>query len=243
MKRILVITLILIVGICFCGCEKNSVQIDEKSENTIAEKNKNNDLEASSNKSGKVESINTNDDETFVDFEPIVYEGNGDDVIEIRTIDSPYVIYVNGNEESRYFGIILYDDSSKRLTSIVNVTEPVDGVFIDEALMKTKYLEIKSKGYWRIEQRSINTLDTISRGETYSGQYYNVLRVLSYGNTAYITGNEESRYFGVTEYNPKGKRITSLVNTTTPYEGKVMIKKEPALIEIQAKGEWTITLE
>lgn len=34
-----------------------------------------------------------------------------------------------------------------------------------------------------------------------------------------------------------------MVNTTDKYNGNVMIKGDPIIIEITAEGEWTITFE
>ena len=61
--------------------------------------------------------------------------------------------------------------------------------------------------------------------------------------TAKIQGNSEKGYFGVYGYDKDGKMVDVFVNTTDKYNGKVLLKGEPAFYQIISEGEWEIKFE
>ena len=56
---------------------------------------------------------------------------------------------------------------------------------------------------------------------------------------AIIQGNDQSRHFAVTSY---GKSLDLLVNTTDPYDGKVIVASDTLFLEITATGSWSIEI-
>jgi hypothetical protein len=57
---------------------------------------------------------------------------------------------------------------------------------------------------------------------------------------AQISGNADGRYFGVIGYS---NRSNLLVNTTDPYDGRVIVARDTILVEVEAVGSWSITFE
>jgi hypothetical protein len=60
-------------------------------------------------------------------------------------------------------------------------------------------------------------------------------------DVANISGNTAASFFGVTGYALNG--IDSLVLTTDPYEGTVVMNPETIMIEVQAQGDWSIEIQ
>lgn len=178
----------------------------------------------------------------FASEEPdvITYTGSGDDVIEIEPQEG-YVFHITGNEAGNYFGVIPYDENDDRCTSLVNTTEPYDGVTFCKDF-KARSLEIKAVGEWTVELIPVESLPTIDVGETLSGTGDAVIRIIGAGTSAKITGNSSGDYFGVVPFREDGSRMTSIVNTTDPYEGTVKLKKGAEYLVINAVGDWSITL-
>ena len=59
-------------------------------------------------------------------------------------------------------------------------------------------------------------------------------------DTAHIVGNADGRYFGVIGY---GEHYDLLVNTTDPYDGRVIVGSQITIVEVSAEGNWEITFE
>lgn len=172
--------------------------------------------------------------------EAIVYDGNGDSVLKIDHPEGVYVFYVKGNSESKHFAIKGYDSKGNRTELFVNTTEPYEGVTIDPD-QETVSLEISSKGSWHIEVRSIWTCDVISEtGKTYSGTGDSIVLIDTDATMATIEGNTAEKHFAMKSY---GDRKNLMVNTTDTYSGTVMVKYSPIILEVNAVGNWSITLE
>lgn len=169
----------------------------------------------------------------------IVYSGSGNDVIQIETLPEPWVLHISGNAEERHFAVIGYDENGKSTELFVNTTDRYEGTTAD-LYLETEILEISASGAWTIEVRSIYDQAVIQKGETYSGRGDDILLIYSSGATASIKGNSDERYFAVRSY---GDSNELLVNTTEAYDGKVMLKGDPYLLEVSAHGSWTFTLD
>ena len=63
----------------------------------------------------------------------------------------------------------------------------------------------------------------------------------------HVTGNSDSRYFGVTAYSAANTRLEGLVNTTDPYDGRRPLNftgaEDVAHFEVKASSGWTIDVE
>jgi len=173
------------------------------------------------------------------------YTGNGDDVVILDPIDDWFVFEIDGNKEEAYFGVIAYDKNGQRLTALVNTTDSYHGIVYDKTQSVTT-LEINAKGSWSISVKSLYDCQYGMKGSTVKGTGDDV--ILFYSDkgrsaTATIKGNAGEDYFGIIGYDKSGNRITAYVNTTDKYDGKVLLKGEPVIFEINATGEWEINFE
>ena len=177
--------------------------------------------------------------DVYTPHEPLVFEGNGDDVVEMPLLDYYYAFHITGNVESRHFSVTTYDGSGNYNELLVNTSDPYDGVTYDMEL-NTELLEVSANGPWKIEVIDMLTLDEATAGQTYSGCGDYVLLVYNLGKTAEIDGNEASRHFDVISFGNHGEYLELLVNTSDPYSGKVLLKDDPAFLTISAVGDWSI---
>ena len=192
----------------------------------------------------------------------LAYSGSGDDVVTLDDYDDWHMFVINGNSSGKYFGVTAYDEDGERLSSLVNTTDVYHGIVYDDT-QSAKMLEVKAEGDWSITVVSLYAADYGVKGDTVTGSGDDV--VVFYpdagdSTTAYISGNDGAKYFGVIAYDGYGSRIGSLVNTVDPYDGygsrigslvntvdpydgTVMLKEEPRIFVIKATGDWSIKFE
>ena len=167
------------------------------------------------------------------------FSGSGDDVISIGSIKDGYVFYIEGNAQGNHFAIKAYDQKSNYLELLVNTTDSYKGITMDPSL-ETTMLEINASGSWKIELLPLSSLDMITPGQPYSGRGDTVLLLNSGGSIARIKGNSSENHFAVRSYS--STRTDLLVNTTDRYEGNVMLRSDPFILEIKAVGDWSIDI-
>lgn len=176
---------------------------------------------------------------------PKKYSGSGDDVITISKpdgADMPALLRVIGNNSGRHFAVKGFDSSGRSTGLFVNTTDAYQGLipldFRDSD--NTVRLEISATGLWSIEVRSLVSARTVRVGSTESGSGDDVFLISGSVDTAHVSGNKGSRHFAVLAY---GNRSKLLVNTTSPYDGRVALPQDTVVIEVTAKGSWRIKLE
>lgn len=168
-----------------------------------------------------------------------VFSGSGDDVISIGSIKDGYVFYIEGNTQENHFAIKAYDQKGDYLELLVNTTDSYKGITMDPSL-ETTMLEINASGSWKLELLPLSSLDMIIPGQLYSGRGDTVLLLNSGGSIARIKGNSSENHFAVRSYS--STRTDLLVNTTDRYEGNVMLRSDPFILEIKAVGDWSIDI-
>lgn len=171
---------------------------------------------------------------------PVIYTGFGDDVIEIEMLDSGCAFNVIGNNADRLFFVRGYDSNGDLTGLFVNATDPYKGITVDP-YQETVTMEIEGEGFWAIELLPLMSLETISVGETVTGTGDSLVRVLSFGKTATITGNEDDHHLAIRSFG--ADRDSFLVTSADPYEGTVVLEGHPVLLEIKTVGDWSITFD
>lgn len=168
------------------------------------------------------------------------YRGTGDSVIDIETpSDEVWVLYVEGNDDERYFAVKGYDANGEYTELLVNTTEKYSGVTLDEE-QSTTMLEINATGDWYIEVRSYLTCDILQSKGEYFGCGDSVFMIDFSSKTADICGNSSERYFSVKSYDANLNYLDLLVNTTDEYSGTVLLRDEPVLFVVNSNDEWSI---
>lgn len=176
--------------------------------------------------------------------EPIIYSGSDSDVIDVEKTDprGPALVYIRGNAAAVRFAVDALDKNGERLRRLVNTHEPYEGVVLLDIREdhSTARLEIRAEGDWHVEVRPIGSARDVSQGDEINGHSDDVFIVRRSLEIAQIVGNDESNTFIVTAY---GDRMTRLVNTQAPFEGRVIVPPGTELISVEAETYWTITFE
>ena len=167
---------------------------------------------------------------------PRYFSGTGDDVLVLEPFTGTYVFVITGNPYASHFAVHAHGEWPNLLVN--TLTEYTGTVFNREQDSAT--LEITATGDWTVQQRPLTEMRYIQAGMTIQGTGDEVLQVLSHGSTATIEGNEAERHFAVVGH---GSRHNLMVNTTSPYNGRVMLRGTYDILEISAVGDWTITFE
>lgn len=180
---------------------------------------------------------------TWPEFETIVLEGSGDDVLVLGQPIAIAAMDVEGNADSRYFGIRPVLGSGETGASLVNTTDPFDGTVLVEATRGESVVgfEISSAGPWTLTIKSISETPLLAPGETLEGNGAFLLRLNPTDSLTTLTvqGNIDGRYFGIRQH---GERSSSVVNTTEPYDGTVRLEPGSSLLEVDSFGAWSIVL-
>jgi len=173
---------------------------------------------------------------------PIVLTGSGDGIVNVDTGGAALLAHIEGNASSGYFGVTTLDSNNQMLDLLVNTTDPYDGVrpldFLDSQL--TSRFEVQADGAWTITLYPFSYADMLDVPGTFVGSGDYVFGIT--GQTpdlATISGNADGNYFGVYSY---GSSLDLLVNTTDPYDGTVLMDGDALVIEVQADGDWSITV-
>jgi hypothetical protein len=177
--------------------------------------------------------------------EPRAYSGTGADVVTIEkpgNADDAVLVFVRGNAAGRYFGVTSHGADGSQNDLLVNTTDPYEGVVlmdIRQGQVSTR-LQVTADGEWYIELRPLVMARRVDVPGTIEGSGDDVFVVIGDPDTAQISGNQADRYFGVVAY---GNRSHLLVNTTDPYDGRVIVPRDVVLVEVTAVGTWVITFE
>lgn len=176
-----------------------------------------------------------------VRFDPIRLNGRGDDIVTLDKPDAAAIIHLT-HSGSANFIVTSYDGRGNSLNLLVNVIGAYDGTrpldFADSEL--TERLEIQADGAWSVAVEPLANAQAVRVPTTnLFGQGDTVLR-LSGGSpdTASLTHSGESNFI-VTAY---GRSRRLLVNEIGNYEGTVIVPGDTAVLEIEADGDWQLSM-
>lgn len=164
--------------------------------------------------------------------------GQGDRVLAVAFPDILWTFHITGNSDEHHFAVKGYDPLLNSTELFVNTSEYYDGVTLD-ASQSTAYLAVTSESEWTVEIVEARNLVEANQGDTITGTGDMVIMTDTVGSTATITGNSGANHFAVKSYSYTNSDL--LVNTTDPYEGKVMLEFDPTLMVVTAEGDWSIT--
>lgn len=175
--------------------------------------------------------------------EPIELKGNGPDVVDIDKGAYAAFALISGNfGDAGYFSVTSFTAGGQE-NLLVNTTDsyvgerPID--FLDGEV--TKRFQVEADGEWKITVFPLGAARRINAPGLLEGEGDSVLIIDGSPDVALISGNSGSQYFSVTGYSSASTDL--LVNTTDPYNGKVILDPGAVILEIAAIGPWSITLQ
>lgn len=175
-------------------------------------------------------------------FEPIVYSGKGDKVIQnVNLPNRLYKITLEHNG-ARNFIVVPYDGDGDRKTSWSNEIGAYFGDIIFSDSLTNGFLEIKADGNWAITISSISDTGTTNLSGT--GDCVSPFFSLPKGALTVNLNYVGTSNFIVIVYDNEGNRYSSLANEIGSYNGIVIFNKgDPSklyCIEVTATGTWSV---
>jgi len=174
--------------------------------------------------------------------EPIVYKGNGDDVIDLQIPFSPAFVDVVGPIQQGNFIIFSYDvNDDKEL--LVNALDNYVGRRFLLIANETRRFEIMSNGEWEITilpfaKIYVHILDIpgIYHGSNddivmLRGNEPDLLEVKSIGESNFI----------IFAPSLSANRNILVTNEIAPFLGTYILPNDAFLLDVMATGEWTLT--
>jgi len=180
-----------------------------------------------------------------------LYEGAGDDFIEIEKPAEINIMHIVGNRADSFFAVQGYDAEGNLTDLFVNTTSPYEGAvaldFDDDK--DTTHLEIEaaSGDEWSIYVLPIEATEYwVEVPGEITGENDSIVIILGSPTMANIEGNEADSFFAIIGWlEQDGWLVGSdlLVNTTDPYEGTVRMESNTMILQIEAVGAWTIDVQ
>jgi hypothetical protein len=176
--------------------------------------------------------------------ESIVIKGKGADVVDIDIPFDLAIAHITGNKASRHFSIVSYNKNGEYVDLLVNVSDPYEGtVPIGFEGNQITRFEVDAVGEWTIEILPLSSARTFSIPGKIEGTGCDII-VMTNGvpDVAKVTGNAQADHFSIVGYDLSGNYVDLLVNTSDPFEGKVLIDKEIAILVVDSTGPWAIDI-
>lgn len=171
-------------------------------------------------------------------FEPIIFTGTGDDVIDFPSEFVVTLARITGNANSQHFAVKSFDFWGDPIDLLVNTLDPYEGThllgYVD---LYPHRFEVTATGEWKIEILSIVDAIQLDTPGLIEGVGDDVIVVTFEPDLAHIIGNEQAQHFAVKSYGPSRDL---LVNTTDPYDGTVILDEITLFITFTATGPWSI---
>jgi hypothetical protein len=170
-----------------------------------------------------------------------IYDGSGDDVIQITKPGQAALLHSVYNSGGNF--IVKGLDAGQQQTALfVNVIGGYEGtVPLDFTDTETVFLEVKASGPWHFEVRPLSSMPTFAGTGAGSGD--DVVQYTGKTGIAQIDYSGDSN-FVVKEYSTSTNRVNLMVNEIGAYSGRVPITGGSGtnVLEIKASGNWTITV-
>lgn len=212
-------------------------RLESKDDVTSSDEEGNNNTEKPTNENTKSEwqSVLSN---AFGDFEEVVIDGNGDDVVTIPDGASCSIMDIEYSG-SRNFSIWLLDSKNDNLDLLVNTIGDYKGTVtsLQNASKEPASLQISASGPWSVKFYPIASAPVLKSGESYSGDKVVIYEGTSINNIE-ITNAGKSN-FNIWAMNEDG-RFDLLVNEIGDYSGKVPLKFTSGVFIVSSEGEWSI---
>jgi hypothetical protein len=169
---------------------------------------------------------------------PQAYQGHDDDVVDVGTGNTRIVLHAT-HDGGRNFIVNALDSNLQLAGGAVNEIGAFDGtVIVNEfgSPNDVRYLQVNADGNWTLELLDISAVPVV--GDTFSGAGKQVVLYNGGGGIFSLTHDGTRNFLvnAITADDHKG-----VVNEIGPYTGRTPLPAGPAIIAVNADGNWTFT--
>jgi len=171
--------------------------------------------------------------------EPIVFNGTGNDVVDLGAGNTRFILRASHDGQSN-FQVELLDQGLQPLDFPFNEIGPVtDATVVMDISSGGQFLQVTADGNWTLQLLDVASVPVV--GDSFNGKGKSVVLYDGPAAVFAITLDGESN-FQVTLGDTKTGELTDVVvNEIGPYSGRNPISVGPVLIEVAADGNWTFT--
>ena len=171
--------------------------------------------------------------------EPIVFNGTGNDVVDLGAGNTRFILRASHDGQSN-FQVELLDQGLQPLDFPFNEIGPVtDATVVMDISSGGQFLQVTADGNWTLQLLDVASVPVV--GDSFNGKGKSVVLYDGPAAVFAITHDGESN-FQVTLGDTKTGELTDVVvNEIGPYSGRNPISVGPVLIEVAADGNWTFT--
>lgn len=175
---------------------------------------------------------------------PIVLTGSGSDVVDVEIPFNMAIAHITGNAADRHFSVGSYNDKGDYLDLLVNTSNPFDGIVpVGFSRFQVTRFEVEAVGDWTIEILPLSSARTFTIPGKVTGNGCDII-VLVGGvpDIAMVTGNAQGGHFSIGGYDLEGNYNDLLVNTSDPFNGKVILGRGIEILVINSTDQWEIEI-
>lgn len=179
--------------------------------------------------------------------EPIVIEGEGDDIVDVEIGEGNWVLHVTGNASGQFFKVESFDDEGENRLHVNTTEADYEGIVPMRwgSANPAVRFGVESVDSWTIRVLPVTAVRTLDVPGSIEGNGDEVIQLSAIADLITMKGNEAGVYFGVKGYalGSRGRLFFSnnsvLANTTDVYEGQDVAGDAEFLV-IEAVGDWSI---
>jgi hypothetical protein len=177
--------------------------------------------------------------EAYATFEPAEFSGEGPDVLDLPKGAHQAMVTVT-HEGERHFSVTGLDANNESTGDLlVNGTGSYSGVTAlgtHEAGGEAVRLQVEADGAWTVAIAPFASAPALPEGGAGDG-------VFAYEGPAatWAITHSGERHFSVSAHTSEAFSMSLLVNETGQFDGSEAVSAGPALVVIEADGDWTIT--
>jgi hypothetical protein len=176
--------------------------------------------------------------ETYQTFDPVEFSGEGASVVDLPEGVTQGMVTVS-HDGSEHFAVSALDANNESTGDLlVNTTGSYEGVTalgVHEIGGDAVRLDVDADGSWAITIAPFASAPALPESGSGDG-------VFLYDGPAatWAITHDGSEHFAVSAYTSAEFSMPLLVNETGAYEGSEAVTAGPALVVVQADGNWTI---
>ena len=166
---------------------------------------------------------------------PIVFNGSGNDVVDIGAENTRFVLQASHDGTSN-FQVELLDTALQPIDFPVNAIGPYTGTVV-MSITNGRYLQVTADGNWSLQLIDASTLPVA--GDTFNGAGDSVVLYNGTSGIFQITHDGQSNFQVVLHDVTTGAPTAFVVNEIGNYTGRNPIASGPVLVAVVADGNWT----
>jgi hypothetical protein len=169
--------------------------------------------------------------------EPVILIGTGDHSVDIEDLGSPYLMQATHTGQSNF--VVTSYAGSKKLDVLINATGDYSGTKLLD--LSTTRFDVKADGTWQLHLLPLASFVRVQQKPgTVTGTGDDVIAIQDFNADLLKASYSGDSDFVIAAWDKTGKK--QIINETGAYTGTGTLPDGTTLLEITAKGPWSIEI-